>query len=84
MHQNYVNEASNPENNLVVPTGYWSHYDILAYRSWFQDKGMFNIFIGKRCIESLDDPIPEYRDEIGEIGYILGAPKSTRDVSFIN
>ena len=32
VHQNYVNQASNPGNNLVVPTGYWSHYGILPYR----------------------------------------------------
>ena len=84
VHYNYVNEASNPENHLVIPTGHWSHYDILPYRSWFQENGIFNIFLEKRCIEGFDDPIPEYRDEIGEVGYISGAPKSTRDVSFIN
>ncbi|XP_078151044.1 uncharacterized protein LOC144546377 [Carex rostrata] len=79
VHQTYVNEASNPANHLVVSTGYWSHHEILPYRRWFQDYCMFNIFLGKRCIEGLDDPIPIYRDEVGEIGYIPGAPKSTRD-----
>jgi hypothetical protein len=84
MHQTYVEQASNPADHLVVPTGYWSNIEILPYRYWFQNHCMFNIFLGKRCIEGLDNPIPQYRDEIGEIGYIPSAPKSTRDVSFTN
>jgi hypothetical protein len=83
VHRNYVDQASNPADHLVVPTGYWSDIEILPYRHWFQNHCIFNIFLGKRCIEGLDNPIPEYRDEIGEIGYIPSAPKSTRDVSFI-
>ena len=81
-HHTYVEQASHPANHLVVPTGYWTDDQLFPYRSWFQNNGMHNIFLERRCIEGLHNPIPEYRDEHGEVGYIPSTPKDTRDVSF--
>ena len=81
-HHNYVQQTSHPADHLVVPAGFWTDDQLFPYRSWFQNNGMHNVFLVRRCIEGLDNPIPEYRDEHGEVGYIPSGPKSTRDVRF--
>ncbi|KAF3341138.1 hypothetical protein FCM35_KLT09982 [Carex littledalei] len=65
-HHTYVEQASHPADHLVAPTGLWSDDQLFAYRTWFQNNCMHNVFLSRRCIQDLDHPIPEYRDEHNE------------------
>ena len=80
-HQFYIERASNPAGNLVEITGIWTDDQLFDYRTWFKRNCMFNVFLNRRFIQGVDNPMPEYRDEHGEVGYIPSAPKSTRVVS---
>lgn len=79
-HQRYVLLASEPGKSMVERNGDFSYTSLLSYRQWFQNCCMYTVFLGPEYLDFDNHPIQNFKDEVGDMGYIPSGPKDTRNV----
>ncbi|TVU18462.1 hypothetical protein EJB05_34564 [Eragrostis curvula] len=63
---------------MVNETHHFDQASLPEYRRWFQQKGMYTVFLDARSLGGLREPIPYPRDDNDWTGYMPSGPPLSR------
>ena len=81
-HARYVEMWDNPE--IIQEEREWDRLTYRDYRRWFQEVGLYTVWIKGQIEHGLDRPLPPPRDSVETLGYIESGSRLKRVVCFHN